>query len=78
MTTTRETLLREIEAYLARSEMGAAEFGKRTMKDPSFVGRLRNGVNPGGKTIDKVRLWMREHPLDRKRKKAAEQRSAAY
>ena len=77
MTTIREQFLSEIEAYLAKSGMVSSDFGIAAMGDPSFVLRLRGGSDPKASTIDKVRRWMHEHPLARKRKKAAEQRSAA-
>jgi hypothetical protein len=75
MTTIREQFLSEIETYLAKSGMGSSDFGIATMGDPSFVLRLRGGTDPRASTIDKVRRWMHDHPLARRRK--AEARSAA-
>jgi hypothetical protein len=78
---TKETLLSEINAFLARHSMRAADFGKFALNDTGFVYRLRQDLDPKASTVDRCRSYMvrydREHPLDRKRKKAAEQRSAA-
>ena len=75
MSTIREIFLAEVETYLARSGMGPSEFGFQTMGDPSFVPTLRAGRDPKSSTIDRVRKWMADHPLARRRK--AEARSAA-
>lgn len=75
MSTIREMFLSEVETYLARSGMGPSEFGFQTMGDPSFVPTLRAGRDPKSSTIDRVRRWMHEHPLARRRK--AEAHSAA-
>ena len=77
MTTIREQFLSEIEAYLVKSGMVSSDFGIATMGDPSFVLRLRGGSDPKASTIDKVRRWMADHPLARRRPRKAEARSAA-
>lgn len=65
MPTIRETLLAEIDAYLAETGVSASDFGVTCMGDPSFVGRLRAGRDVKASTIDKVRRWMKSHPLGR-------------
>ena len=77
MTSIREQFLNEIEAYLEKSGMWPSEFGVATMGDPSFVMRLRKGGDPRSSTIDKVRKWMADHPLARRRPRKSEARSAA-
>jgi len=78
---TKDKLLADINAFLGRHNMRAADFGKWALNDTGFVYRLRQDLDPKSSTVDRCRAYMaqyeRDHPLDRKRKKAAEQRSAA-
>lgn len=55
-----QSFLREVERFLKRSKMDATAFGKEALGDPSFVFDLRKGRSPSGRTMDKVRAWMRE------------------
>lgn len=74
---TREQFLAEVEAYLKAHDMDPSNLGILALRNPAFVMRLRAGMDVRVSTMDRVQKWMREHPLDRKRKKAAEHRSAA-
>lgn len=74
---TRDKLLSEIEAYLARTGMAPTTFGSAVMNDKAFVLRLRKGKGVHADTVDHVRAWMADHPLARRRPRKAEARSAA-
>lgn len=58
-----EQFLEEIENYLTESGMDPTTFGKSAMNDPRFVFDIRNGRSPSGRTVDKVRAWVRDHPV---------------
>lgn len=75
---TKEALVAEINEFLAKHNMRAADFGKLVMNDLGFVYRLRQGLDPKSSTIDKCRDFMRDYksPLAR-RKNRSEARSAA-
>ena len=77
MKTTREELLEQIEAYMARHEMSARDFGVALKNDTAFVYRLRRGRGLSDKTVDRVRRFIQPAPLERRRRKKAEHRSAA-
>ena len=47
-----------VEAFLETTGMHATTFGVQAVKDPSFVVRLRGGMSPRAKTIDRVYAWM--------------------
>lgn len=53
-------LVREIDAYLARTGMLPTQFGLAAMNDGNFIPRLRGGRTPTLETIDKVRRYMAE------------------
>lgn len=53
-------LVREIDAYLARTGMLPTQFGLAAMNDGNFIPRLMNGRTPTLETIDKVRRYMAE------------------
>ncbi len=72
----KDDLIKEIDAYLARSGMNATEFGVAVLNDTAFVHRLRRGKDVRVATVEKVRKWMADHPLARRHRKA-EARSAA-
>lgn len=79
---TQESLVAEVNAFLARHGMKPPDFGKLAMNDLGFVYRLRDGLDVRASTIDKLRRFMaeydREHPLARRRPRKAEAaRSAA-
>lgn len=73
----KDDLINDIDAYLARSGMTATEFGVAVLNDTAFVHRLRRGKDVRVATVEKVRAWMRDHPLARRRPRKAEARSAA-
>jgi|GEM_PF-6687497 len=75
MQTVRDTLLTEIETFLAMHDLTASEFGISCLHDPSFVFRLRDGKDIRASTVDKVRRWMASRPLAKRRR--ADQRPAA-
>ena len=77
---TKDTLLADINAFLALHKMRAADFGKCALNDTGFVYRLRQDLDPKASTVDRCRAYMaqyeRDHPLARRHRKA-EARSAA-
>lgn len=58
----RNIFLRQVEAYLLRTGASASAFGEEVVGDRAFVFNLRRGCNTGIRTIDVVRLYMRQHP----------------
>lgn len=54
-----EQLTAEIDAFLKRSGMSAAAFGKAAVNDLSFVRDLRAGREPRRRTIQRVREFIR-------------------
>lgn len=67
-----ETLLTDIERFLAETGMGAATFGGLAMGDRHLVRQLRNGRRLWPETEAKVRAFMASYPTDR----APEERAA--
>ena len=57
----RERLLQKIEAFMRQNKMHATDFGKRALKDPNFVFRLRNGRDITLTTLDKLETFMLEY-----------------
>lgn len=51
-------LLTEVEKFLKTSNIPAARFGREVMRDPRFVFDLRNGREPRGRTISRVRAFL--------------------
>ena len=51
-------LLREVEKFLSVSHVSAARFGRDVMRDPRFVFDLRNGREPGIRTVRRVRAFL--------------------
>ena len=56
-----EKFLSEVEDYLEMHNMAPTRFSIEAMKAPAFVARLRGGVSPTARTMDKVRKWMEEN-----------------
>ena len=54
----RPILLGELEAYLAITGIQAYLLGERSVGNPSFVCRFRNGRSPLLRTLDRSRRWM--------------------
>ena len=57
----RPYLLRECEAFLAATGFRAYVVGRYSLKDPSFLCRLRKGRSPRLTTLANSRLWMGNH-----------------
>ena len=58
MSTLREQLLAEIDAFLAEAGMRETALGKKALNNTAFVSRVRDGRQPRANTIDKLRAWM--------------------
>lgn len=58
MTTSREILLSEVEAFLARSGMPPTAFGELLMNDRHLVRRLRSGRDVTLSTADRIRQFI--------------------
>lgn len=56
--TTVESLLAEIEAFLAEADMKPTRFGKLVLNDGDFIRRLRNGSGVTVATVERVRSFM--------------------
>ena len=63
MTHYRTHLLDAIDAYRARHGMSRTRFGRKTMKDPTFVFRLENGRDPRLDTVDGLLIEMGLEPV---------------
>lgn len=51
-------LHRRVELYLRRTATAPARFGREAMSDPRFVFDLRNGREPGERTVARVGAWL--------------------
>jgi hypothetical protein len=63
-----QTVLDEIESFLAKTGMAQTTFGIRYNGDPSFVSRARRGRRMRADTIDGVRKFMAEYKPGRHRR----------
>lgn len=75
----KQEILGEIEQFLERHAMSAARFGTEAMGNPSFVMRLRRGVDIKSSTIDRARDFMASYnrpPPRRRRKRQGREMSA--
>ncbi len=61
MSSIREELLAEIEAFLAKQKMAPAKFGQKAVGDMGFVLRLRAGRDIRIGTADRARKFMRSY-----------------
>lgn len=77
ITSLRDQLLADIEAFLTRTGMDPSRFGRDAMNDPAFVPRLRDGADVRARTVDRIRKFMSEHGRPLARKAKGEVRSAA-
>jgi hypothetical protein len=77
MSTTREEVLEEIEAYLEAMGWSAAYLGVKAMGNSAFVIRLRNGRNIRVDTVDRIRKFMRENPPPKKNRRSGGTRAMA-
>jgi predicted transcriptional regulator len=60
-TTIRDQFSHEVELFLATRGMAPTDFGVHAVNNPSFVQRLREGMDFRVSTIDRVRKFMMEH-----------------
>lgn len=79
---TREKFLADVEAFLTATGMAPSMFGREAVNDPAFVQRLREGIDPRTRTMDRAYEFMKQEaakrrPLPRSRRKKAEARQAA-
>lgn len=51
-------LLRDVEKFLKVSNTPPTRFGREAMGDPRFVFDLRNGREPGVRTVKRVRAFL--------------------
>ena len=51
-------LLHDVEKFLKVSNTPATRFGREAMGDPRFVFDLRNGREPGVRTVKRVRAFL--------------------
>jgi hypothetical protein len=63
MTYMHPPLLEEVEAFLARTKMGEAYFGKKAVGNSELVARLRAGGSVLVTTDEKVRAFMASNPV---------------
>jgi hypothetical protein len=61
MANNSQTLLREIEAFIAATGMGESYFGKRAVNNSELVPRLRRSGRVWPETEERVRGFMRDH-----------------
>ena len=54
----RQQLVDEIDTFLARHLMTAADFGIASMRDIAFVYKVRKGRDVRVSTVDRVRKYM--------------------
>jgi hypothetical protein len=58
----RETLLRDIDAFLRQQRMAETRFGLAAVNDGHLIRRLRAGGNLTLRTVERVRAFMHAHP----------------
>lgn len=51
-------LLRDVEKFLKVSNTPPTRFGREAMGDPRFVFDLRNGREPGDRTVQRVYAFL--------------------
>lgn len=76
---TREQILADIEAYIARTGMSARTFGIKAVSDSAFVYRMRAAkakANYTWSTLEKIERFMADNPPSKK-KRPDETRTAA-
>ena len=52
-------LLREVENFLRDTKIPPARFGREAMGDPRFVFDLRKGREPGHRTVERIRKFLK-------------------
>jgi hypothetical protein len=73
----RQQLVDEIDTFLARHLMTAADFGIAAMRDIAFVYKLRKGRDVRVSTVDRVRTYMAGYRGPSARSRPTNSRSAA-
>lgn len=53
-------LLSEIDVFLAESQMAPSTFGRKSVGDAKFIGRLRSGKRCWPETAQKARRFMQK------------------
>lgn len=53
-------LLQEIEAFIARADMAASTFGRKSVNDGKLVGRLRSGSTVTLEKAARIRRFISE------------------
>ena len=72
--TTRDELLKEIDAYLEATGWSESYLGVVAMRDSGFVFRIRAGRNVRLDTADRIRKYMRTHkPAKKSKRRSANQ-----
>ena len=66
MTHYRTRFLDAIDAHIERHGISRTRFGRTTMKDPTFVFRMKKGRNPRVVTVDKLLVKMGHEPVGRR------------
>lgn len=66
-------LIETITAFLGRHQMAETTFGRRAMHNPNFLTDLKTGRSPTGKTMRKIKVWMKNEDGKLRRKQNAEQ-----
>lgn len=56
-----KTLLAEVVAFIKARGMTETGFGRRAVKDPNLVDQLRAGRSPTGRTVDRIKNFMRDY-----------------
>lgn len=59
-----ETLLTEVDGYLAKTGMAPSTFGRKTVNDGKCIDRLRSGGRAWPETIDAIRQFMASNPSE--------------
>ena len=57
----RQYLIQEIELFCNQSGIAESTFGRQTVNDGKFVGRLRDGKGVTTATVAKVRRYLLDH-----------------
>lgn len=77
--TTRDQLVRDIEAFLREHGMRPTMFGKLSLNDPALMGELRKGRDLRTETVDRIRKYMQTYkpPKRKSRPRGSPVRAAA-
>ncbi len=73
---TKEKLMNDIEAFLARSGMSRTRFGEDAAGERSLLKRLERGGQITIETHDRIRAFMRDWRSERPKKRASYQPAA--